>query len=101
MGRGLEPFAVPVALPGRRPTRGEDAGDRDEGVRGGWDGAAAAGEGGGPGGRGPRAGRRLACCGSAGCGPLPVCMAKTQYSLSDDANLKGRPSGFTVTIRDI
>ncbi len=36
-----------------------------------------------------------------GFGHLPVCMAKTQYSLSDDANLKGRPSGFQVTIRDI
>ena len=36
-----------------------------------------------------------------GFGHLPICMAKTQYSLSDDANLKGRPSGFTVTIRDI
>jgi formate--tetrahydrofolate ligase len=28
-------------------------------------------------------------------------MAKTQYSLSDDAALKNRPTGFTVTIRDI
>jgi len=28
-------------------------------------------------------------------------MAKTQYSLSHDANLKGRPSGFTVPIREI
>jgi formate--tetrahydrofolate ligase len=36
-----------------------------------------------------------------GFGHLPICMAKTQYSLSDDAALKGRPSGFTVTIRDI
>jgi formate--tetrahydrofolate ligase len=36
-----------------------------------------------------------------GFGHLPVCMAKTQYSLSHDANLKGRPSGFTVPIRDI
>jgi formate--tetrahydrofolate ligase len=36
-----------------------------------------------------------------GFGRLPVCMAKTQYSLSHDANLKGRPSGFIVTIRDI
>jgi formate--tetrahydrofolate ligase len=36
-----------------------------------------------------------------GFGKLPVCMAKTQYSLSHDANLKGRPSGFTVPIRDI
>jgi formate--tetrahydrofolate ligase len=36
-----------------------------------------------------------------GFGNLPVCMAKTQYSLSHDPNLKGRPSGFTVPIRDI
>jgi formate--tetrahydrofolate ligase len=36
-----------------------------------------------------------------GFGRLPVCMAKTQYSLSHDANLKGRPGGFTVPIRDI
>ena len=36
-----------------------------------------------------------------GFGHLPICMAKTQYSLSDDAALKNRPSGFTVTIRDI
>ena len=36
-----------------------------------------------------------------GYGHLPVCMAKTQYSLSHDAGLKGRPSGFTVPIREI
>src|SRR4029079_14753407 len=36
-----------------------------------------------------------------GMGHLPVCMAKTQYSLSHDANLKGAPSGFTIPIRDI
>ena len=36
-----------------------------------------------------------------GFGKLPVCMAKTQYSLSHDANLKGRPGGFTIPIRDI
>ena len=36
-----------------------------------------------------------------GFGNLPICMAKTQYSLSHDANLKGRPGGFTVPIRDI
>jgi formate--tetrahydrofolate ligase len=36
-----------------------------------------------------------------GFGKLPVCMAKTQYSLSHDANLKGRPSGFVIPIRDI
>jgi formyltetrahydrofolate synthetase len=32
---------------------------------------------------------------------LPICMAKTQYSLSHDANLKGAPSGFTVPVREI
>ena len=36
-----------------------------------------------------------------GFGKLPICMAKTQYSLSHDANLKGRPGGFTIPIRDI
>ena len=32
---------------------------------------------------------------------FPVCMAKTQYSLSDDPNLLGRPEGFTVTVKEI
>jgi len=32
---------------------------------------------------------------------LPVCMAKTQMSLSDDANVKGRPKGFKVTVREV
>lgn len=32
---------------------------------------------------------------------LPICMAKTQYSLSDQPNLLGRPEGFTVTIREV
>ena len=36
-----------------------------------------------------------------GFGDLPVCMAKTQYSLSDDAALLGRPEGFTITIREV
>jgi len=36
-----------------------------------------------------------------GYGHLPVCMAKTQYSLSTDPDLKGRPSGFDVPIRDV
>jgi len=36
-----------------------------------------------------------------GYGALPVCMAKTQYSLSHDASLKGRPTGFTVPIREV
>ncbi len=32
---------------------------------------------------------------------LPVCMAKTQYSFSDDASQKGAPEGFTVTVRNV
>ena len=36
-----------------------------------------------------------------GFGNLPVCMAKTQYSLSDNAKLLGRPEGFTVNIREV
>ncbi|HZW82707.1 MAG TPA: formate--tetrahydrofolate ligase [Candidatus Deferrimicrobium sp.] len=36
-----------------------------------------------------------------GYGDLPVCMAKTQYSLSDDPTLLGRPTGFTITVREV
>ena len=36
-----------------------------------------------------------------GAGSYPVCMAKTQYSFSADANLKGAPSGFTVPVREL
>jgi len=36
-----------------------------------------------------------------GYGNLPVCMAKTQYSLSDDAARLGRPTDFTITVREI
>lgn len=32
---------------------------------------------------------------------MPVCIAKTQYSLSDDPTLLGRPSGFDITVRDV
>ena len=32
---------------------------------------------------------------------LPVCMAKTQYSFSDDASLLGAPTGFTITVRNL
>ncbi|MDD6135166.1 MAG: formate--tetrahydrofolate ligase [Selenomonadaceae bacterium] len=32
---------------------------------------------------------------------MPVCMAKTQYSLSDDASKLGRPSGFSITVREL
>ena len=36
-----------------------------------------------------------------GFGNLPVCMAKTQYSLSDDQNKLGRPQGFDLSVRDV
>lgn len=36
-----------------------------------------------------------------GFGNLPICMAKTQYSLSDDQTLLGRPEHFTLTVRDL
>ena len=32
---------------------------------------------------------------------LPICMAKTQYSFSDDPTLLGAPKGFTVTVRNL
>ena len=35
-----------------------------------------------------------------GFGKLPVCMAKTQYSLSDDPTLLGRPEGFSISVRE-
>ncbi|MBQ8946767.1 MAG: formate--tetrahydrofolate ligase [Lachnospiraceae bacterium] len=36
-----------------------------------------------------------------GYGNLPICMAKTQYSLSDDASRLGRPSGFKINVREM
>ncbi len=36
-----------------------------------------------------------------GFGNLPICMAKTQYYLSDDPKLIGKPEGFVVTVRSI
>ena len=36
-----------------------------------------------------------------GMGNFPVCMAKTQYSLSDDASKLGRPTGFTINVREV
>ncbi|MCI8738151.1 MAG: formate--tetrahydrofolate ligase [Lachnospiraceae bacterium] len=46
------------------------------------------------------AAKQLAQLEKLGFGHLPVCMAKTQYSLSDDASLLGRPEGFTVNVRE-
>ena len=36
-----------------------------------------------------------------GLDKMPICMAKTQYSLSDDPSLIGRPSGFRITVKEI
>lgn len=49
----------------------------------------------------PAAEKQIAALEQAGFGKLPVCMAKTQYSLSDDAKLLGRPEGFTVTVKEV
>ena len=44
--------------------------------------------------------KQLAKIEAMGFANLPVCMAKTQYSLSDDQNLLGRPSGFDIHVRE-
>jgi formate--tetrahydrofolate ligase len=49
----------------------------------------------------PEANRQIRLYTELGWDNLPICIAKTQYSLSDNAALKGRPSGFTVTIREV
>jgi formate--tetrahydrofolate ligase len=49
----------------------------------------------------PAADRAIAQCESMGLGATPVCMAKTQYSFSDDPSRLGRPRGFQITIRDV
>lgn len=49
----------------------------------------------------PAAERALARIEQMGFGSMPVCMAKTQYSLSDDQSKLGRPSGFTINVRDV
>ncbi len=45
--------------------------------------------------------KQLARFEKEGYGGLPVCVAKTQYSLSDDPKKVGRPSGFTMTVREV
>lgn len=49
----------------------------------------------------PKAIREIRNLESIGLGNLPVCMAKNQYSLTDDPKKLGRPEGFRITIRDI
>ncbi len=48
----------------------------------------------------PAAAKQLANLEKLGFGNLPVCMAKTQYSLSDNPDLLGRPSGFEINVRE-
>ena len=49
----------------------------------------------------PSAEKELKRIEELGMGDFPVCMAKTQYSLSDDQTKLGRPQGFTVNVREI
>ena len=49
----------------------------------------------------PAASKQLANLEKLGFGNLPVCMAKTQYSLSDNPELLGRPSGFEINVREV
>ena len=45
--------------------------------------------------------RDIELCKKQGLDKLPICIAKTQYSLSDDSKLLGRPEGFKITVREI
>ena len=49
----------------------------------------------------PAAEKELKRITDLGMGEFPVCLAKTQYSLSDDQNKLGRPEGFTVNVREV
>jgi formate--tetrahydrofolate ligase len=49
----------------------------------------------------PEADRAIAYLESIGMGNTPVCMAKTQYSLTDDATKLGRPRGFRITVNEV
>ena len=49
----------------------------------------------------PGARKQLKKLEEIGCGGMPICMAKTQYSFSDDASLLGAPKDFTITVRNL
>ena len=49
----------------------------------------------------PKAERTIEYLESIGLGATPVCMAKTQYSLTDEASIFGRPSGFRITVNEV
>jgi formate--tetrahydrofolate ligase len=49
----------------------------------------------------PAARQQIAECEELGMGTAPVCMAKTQYSFSDNPTLLGAPTGFRITVREV
>ena len=49
----------------------------------------------------PAAEKNIAQCEAMGLGQTPICIAKTQYSFTDDPTKLGRPTGFRLTIRDV
>jgi formate--tetrahydrofolate ligase len=49
----------------------------------------------------PAAERQIDYLESIGLGQTPVCIAKTQYSLTDDPTVLGRPTGFRITINEV
>jgi formate--tetrahydrofolate ligase len=48
----------------------------------------------------PKAAKEIKKIEEMGYGKLPICMAKTQYSLSDNPSLLGAPKGFTITVKE-
>ena len=49
----------------------------------------------------PKALKEIKNLETIGLGNIPICVAKNQYSMTDDAKILGRPTGFRITIRDI
>lgn len=49
----------------------------------------------------PKAKKQIEALEKLGFGKMPICMAKTQYSLSDDPKMLGRPSDFDITVREV
>ena len=49
----------------------------------------------------PAAKKQIAEIAALGLDKMPICMAKTQYSFSDNAALLGAPTGFTLTVREV
>ena len=49
----------------------------------------------------PQAKKQIETLTALGFGALPVCIAKTQYSFSDDPTKLGAPEGFTVTVKNV